>query len=277
MRNSIKVLTAALLGVGLCGVGVAQDNSNSQGQTNRQPRFEGGSNQNQQQGGRQNNMGKRPGNPDSIVETPKVQEEMKRHGEVMKGLMEEMKSLREQVKKEMESKMGKPQGGPQEGRGEMPDRGGCVPGNRGSMQEPPEGCDECQPPPEPAPKTNMPQLPSDREGGGQFRGPDEQEGCMSPNQGGGQPQCEIPDEIKAILEPFQSEAEQVATKIVSEFITHYGNLEKIVSDDQQNIKASVAKKLLMPPPPPRKQSGAMKQNPQGGQESPGNPGKNGNR
>jgi len=272
MKNTAKVITAALLGVTLiCGTSLAQNRPpNDQGQPNR-PRFEGRPDQGQRPEGRPE-MNQRPGqpqppNPDGIMENPKVQAEMKRHGEVMKGFFEQIKTLREKIKKALESEIGNIERGGPGG----PPNGQSGPNNRGRQGPPPN-----QPP----------NGPGNRGRGEGQQPPDQNNGQQPPNRQGNPegfrpPQGEEPkgptEEVKKLLETFRAEADAIADKIAAEIVTHHQNLAKIVAEEKDNIKKTISDRILMPPPPPNRpqgQGGAIGPEGQGGQNEQGNQGGN---
>jgi len=154
MRKLTKVLLTALLSVAVffllpCafgrsasgggvnwGISIAQNKPQRPDQPYKPPRPE-----NKEDIGRRPEVPPPPGVPDGMMESPKVREEMKRHGEVLKGLSGQMKTLQEKIRKELEPKGGRPQTPPPEppdkqGNPEEPGPGPLPPGQPGI---PPEG------------------------------------------------------------------------------------------------------------------------------------------
>lgn len=95
LRNALVLAMLGLIFV--WGITLAQDRPQGvdSGKPNKPPR-EGMGNMPE---------GQRPGGPDGMMDNPKVQEEMKRHQEVMKGFVEQIKALHEKMRKETEAKM----------------------------------------------------------------------------------------------------------------------------------------------------------------------------
>ncbi|MFH1228113.1 MAG: hypothetical protein V1701_09460 [Planctomycetota bacterium] len=209
---------------------------------NQPDRQNGMDNQNRpqkgQEGMKKGPEGPNPGGPEG--DNPKFQTEMKRHGETMKGIFEQIKALHEKIRKALESKIGE-QGkpGPQD-RPDQPNRQN-QPGQDGQQGQQPNRPDNA---------------------GGQNR-PD---GVNPPKPGEENPDGNPKDDmIKKVLEPYRAEAEQIASQFAAEILTHHQNLLQIITDDQENIKNRMTENILKPPPPPPKkpqgQGGECKPNP----------------
>lgn len=252
MRKLTKALVTALLGVVLVwGISLAQNKPQKTDQPNRPPRPD-----NREDMGRRPEP-PRPGGPDGMMDNPKVQEELKRHGEVMKGLFEQIKALHEKIRKELESKIGGPG---KKGVIEPGDINGNKPDqpNRPNKPDNPGKNGRPQPPPEQGNTEEPGTLPP-----GQPGTPPEGQGP------GGPPQLPPPnEEVTKILEPYRAEAQQIADKIVSELVTHQQNLLQIVTSEKENIKNALTEKILLPPPPPPRQG---KQGKNGREQRPDRP------
>jgi hypothetical protein len=244
MRKLTKVLIAAFLGINLIGgVSIAQDKTQKPDQPDRPSRPEG----KEFTGKRPEFQPQPPPGPDGMMENPKVREELKRHGEVMKGLFEQIKALHEKIRKELESKIGEPGNkwkiDPKDinkpGQPDKPNK----PDNPGKDGRP-------QPPPDKGDRPEPPDRQGNAEGTGQL--PPEQPGKPPEGQRpGGQPK----EELLKILEPYRAEAQGIADKIASELVTHHQNLLQIVTSEKENIKNALTEKILLPPPPRRGEPG----------------------
>ncbi|MFH0888755.1 MAG: hypothetical protein V1871_06055 [Planctomycetota bacterium] len=243
MRKLTKVLMAAFLGVNLIGgVSIAQDKTQRPDQSDRSSRPEGKENVGRRP------EGPKPGGPDlGMMDNPKVREEMKRHGEVTKGLFEQIKALHEKIRKELESKIGEPGN-----KGKIDPRDINRPGQPDKPNRPdnPGKDGRPQPPPDRGDRPESPDRQGNAEGTGPL--PPEQSGTPPEGQGpGGQPR----EELLKILEPYRAEALGIADKIALELVTHHQNLLQIVTGEKENIKNALAEKILLPPPPRRGEPG----------------------
>lgn len=237
MRKLTKVLMAAFLGVNLIGgVSIAQDKTQRPDQSDRSSRPEGKENVGRRP------EGPKPGGPDlGMMDNPKVREEMKRHGELMKGLFEQIKALHEKIRKELESKIGEPGN-----KGKIDPRDINRPGQPDKPNRPDNPGKDGRP--QPPPDIGDRPEPSDRQGNTEGIGslPPDQQGASPEGQG---PRGQPKEELLKILEPYRAEAQGIADKIASELVTHHQNLLQIVTGEKENIKNALTEKILLPPPP----------------------------
>lgn len=164
---------------------------------------------------------------EGMMENPKFQAEMKRHGDAMKGFFIQIKALRDKIRKEMQAKFAESQGAKVE-----PSRpGGTIPAGQGV---PPGGNTQGN--------DTSPKLPA---------GPDNSEGIKPPAgqtpAEGQEPEAKLKADLMKLLAPYHGEARQIADKISSELVTHHQNMLKIVTDDKDTIADKITEKIMMPP------------------------------